>query len=327
MKNKILISVGALLCVAAAGVVEKQFELPKAKVNVRMVDEQGAPVSGVNMRFVFAQARDANAIVNVNGVTDNKGEFTAEGYTDGVFGAYITKQGYYLGGVAIPVFRDVDALNHWKPWDATYEAVLRKVENPIPMYVRKVSAEIPAANQPCGFDLMEADWVAPYGHGKTADFVITLTNRRLDSFLDYDVSATVSFTNRLDGLQETVLPKAYATSGFKWQRQAPDSGYQASFPARASWYPQGSGKLPVRTFKDDQAYFFRVRTAESNGQIVSALYGKISGGIILEPRETKLCKIIFLYYLNPTPLDRNMEFDLTKNLFTKLKDAEKPRDP
>lgn len=294
-----------------------------------MIDEEdNHPISGVSVKMWFKDRLEHKDVI-LRGETDSNGVFAGQGRigADGMLGLYITKSGYYLGGAPVPIFREVDSLNHWQPWGATYEAVLRKIENPIAMYARKVSAEIPMAGQPCGFDLMIADWVAPYGRGKTADFVVTLTNRRLDSWFDYDVSATVSFSNRLDGLQETSLPKAFALSAFKWPRQAPESGYQQSFFARSSWFPQGSGKLPIRTFKDGQAYFFRVRTAESNGQIVSALYGKIDGGIILEPREAKLCKIWFLYYLNPTPLDRNMEFDLTKNLFANLKDEERPRDP
>ncbi len=36
---------------------------------------------------------------------------------------------------------------------------------------------------------------------------------------------------------------------------------------------------------------------------------------------------VFSYYLNPTPLDRNMEFDLKQNLFKSQKFTEQPRKP
>lgn len=318
---------GALFCVAAVDVVKNRFELPSAKVTIKVVDESNATLAGAKVSLGFRDRLSKEDTI-FRGETNAAGLLMAEGgcAVDGLSNQ-VTKAGYYDGWVDIPIFRDVDALNRWQPWNGTYTTVLRKIENPIAMYARKVSAEIPMANQPCGFDLMEADWVTPYGHGKTADLVVILTGRRLDSWLDYDVSATVGFSNRLDGLQEIILPHTYSTSGFKWPRQAPESGYQAPFSARASWFPQGSGKQPIRTFKDDQAYFFRVRTAESNGQIVSALYGKISGGIILEPREAKLCKIVFQYYLNPTSLDRNMEWDPKRNLLKGLNYEETPRDP
>ena len=38
-------------------------------------------------------------------------------------------------------------------------------------------------------------------------------------------------------------------------------------------------------------------------------------------------RIVLNYCLNPTPLDRNMEFDLKQNLFKNLKFDERPRNP
>jgi hypothetical protein len=42
----------------------------------------------------------------------------------------------------------------------------------------------------------------------------------------------------------------------------------------------------------------------------------------------KIIKFLMMdYYYNPTPNDRNLEFDMTKNLFQNLKDDEKPLAP
>jgi hypothetical protein len=38
-------------------------------------------------------------------------------------------------------------------------------------------------------------------------------------------------------------------------------------------------------------------------------------------------KVLFTYYLNPTPNDRNMEFDPKQNLFKDLKPMEEVKDP
>jgi hypothetical protein len=70
-----------------------------------------------------------------------------------------------------------------------------------------------------------------------------------------------------------------------------------------------------------------VRTVEQNGQIASALYGKIIGGIGIDPRKVKVCGIGFTYYLNPTPNDRNMEYDVGKDLFKHLGEFDAPRAP
>jgi hypothetical protein len=59
-------------------------------------------------------------------------------------------------------------------------------------------------------------------------------------------------------------------------------------------------------------YYFRVRTAlDPNGDVKSALYGKIYGDFMQ-----------FTYYLNPTPNSRNIEFDPNQNLLGGLQSFE-----
>jgi hypothetical protein len=304
---------------------------PQAKVTVRVIGEDEQPIPGVTASFVFGGQYDYNhTLLEVKGETDASGLFTAQGYTYGQFGHNLSKDGYYMGSTPIPIFRDAKD-GHWQPWGATNTAILRKIEKPVPVYAKKVrgEADIPAVGKPCGYDLEAGDWVAPHGRGKIADFIITLTNRHYESRSVFDVGATITFSNPLDGIQETQLPKEYATSEFKWPRQAPENGYQSSFAARGAQFPDG-GPKPIRTFNGDgtgQAYFFRVRTVEQDGKIVSALYGKIDSGIVLDPIGSKFCGIFFTYYLNPTSLDRSMEFDLKRNLFTNLPNLELPRLP
>jgi hypothetical protein len=76
-----------------------------------------------------------------------------------------------------------------------------------------------------------------------------------------------------------------------------------------------------------EGYFFRVRTVEQDGKIVSARYGKIRGGIEVDPRWSSTCSVTLTYYFNPTPNDRNLEWDMKKNLFGGLTDMETPREP
>lgn len=302
---------------------------PQVNVTVRVVGEDKNPIAGVTASFVFDEQYKYNAIVPLNGNTDATGLITAQGYSAfGRFGANLKKDGYYLSGVACPVFRDAKD-GQWQPWGTTNTTILRKIENPVPVYAKKVRADIPAVGKSCGYDLEAGDWMAPYGRGQTADFIITLTNREYESRSVFDVGATITFSNPLDGIQEAHLPKEYATSLFRWPRQAPDAGYQSLLTARSAQFPEG-GRKPIRTFNaggTDQAYFFRVRTVEQNGKIVSVLYGKIDSGIAVDPIDSKTCGIFFTYYLNPVPLDRNMEFDLKRNLFANLPDDEQPRLP
>jgi hypothetical protein len=192
------------------------------------------------------------------------------------------------------------------------------------MYVRRFRRlEIPAVDRPCGFDLETSDWVAPWGKGKVADFIMTLT-RRYENRDDFEVNVTLSFSNPLDGIQEANLPAQFRGSEFIWPRQAPETGFNPKYSARFGVKP---GHDYYGSAFEEDAYFFRVRTQERNGQIVSALYGKIKGGIRLEGRETGTCIVAFTYYLNPTLLDRNVEWDTKRNLLTGLSHEETPRHP
>ena len=85
-----------------------------------------------------------------------------------------------------------------------------------------------------------------------------------------------------------------------------------------------SGVLP----KEDQNYFFKVRTKkDEKGNIVSALYGKIYGGVNYGIFRCPTAFLYFTYYLNPNPNSLNMEFDPKKNLFKNLKPLEQVTAP
>ena len=221
-----------------------------------------------------------------------------------------------------------ETLNRWRPWNETYTAILRPVGKPVALYARRVDMQIPAFDQPCGFDLETGDWVAPYGKGMTKDLIFTV-HQEWHGTSDYDVQGELTFKNPLDGLLEVSKPEIAKNSVFRWERQAPENGYESKQQLRNAWFPEGSGKKPIRSFKSQDVwdgYFFRVRTVEQDGKIVSAHYGKIRGGIAIYPHDPK-SKIVFTYYFNPTSFDRNLEWDPKQNLFGGLSWEESPREP
>lgn len=314
----------------AKGSLPDDWTLPVARVTARVLDEQGNPLSGAMVSLSFSEPRSGSSTVKKLGLTDTNGEFSGEGYSDGVLGTLCTKDGYYLGMVPIPVFKNaVD--KRWQPWNATYTTVLRKIEKPIPMYARIAVVNVPVQAKPCGYDLKEGDWVAPWGRGLIADFVFTAeslyTNRN-----SYTASMKLTFSNTLDGIQPANLPSDYAHSDFIWHRKAPETGYNSGYEQQKRT-PKMHYLIPsipgVHRTEDiqNQKFYFRVRTVEEDGKIASALYGKLAAGFeMLIPNDKEL-KIVLIYYLNPKPLDRNMEFDLKQNLFKNLKFEEQPRRP
>ena len=135
----------------------------------------------------------------------------------------------------------------------------------------------------------------------------------------YDVTLNIAFSNDGDGLQP-----AYAEqkgSALVISREAPQTGYQAHLEKRA-FREEGQNGHP--DIHGNAGYFFRVRTKkDENGLIINALYGKIQGDVEVDRHG----QIRFTYYLNPTPNDRNLEFDPARNLFTNLPVAEQVREP
>jgi len=55
---------------------------------------------------------------------------------------------------------------------------------------------------------------------------------------------------------------------------------------------------------------------DEKGNIISASYGKIYGPIEYGELDNDRGGVRFIYYLNPTDSDRNIEFDPSRNLVT-----------
>ena len=65
---------------------------------------------------------------------------------------------------------------------------------------------------------------------------------------------------------------------------------------------------------------------DDKGNLVQANYGKIYGPVEFGTIGPKTV-LKMNYYFNPTPNDRNMEFDPSNNLFKNLKSSEEVRQP
>lgn len=312
----------AFLSLFPGWVFAAQHEYPKARITARVLDEDGNPIPNANIRFVFCTPTDAGAIVPVEGVTDYSGMFTGEGYCNGSYSVTIKKRGYYESGLGAPKLTDIKD-GHWIPWDTTANVVLRAVRKPVPMYAKTSWLEIPATDEACGYDLSAGDWVSPHGKGRIADFVFTL-HREEDAAGSVRATVKLGFSGVDDGIQEVVLPEVWRYSAFKWPRQAPEDDYRPSLETSFVREPRvgssGSAKL-------DDAYFFRIRVVKQNGSVVSGLFGKITSGFLLGLSHTKTAKVKLSYLMNPTSLDRNMEWDTVHNLISGVGSLETPREP
>jgi hypothetical protein len=268
------------------------------KATIKVVDESGSPFFGALATIGYY----TNSVSTVtDGITDTNGIFmlthTAHSeYADISFEA--KKDGYYSIWQQVNLQAPYDEAK----WNPTKILVLKKIGQPIAMYAKKyaMALKLPEYNKQIGYDLMMGDWVGPYGKGINSD--IFFAENHADEKSGYTFS--IVFPKEGDGIQEFILPDGEIGSGLRSPHEAPVDGYQSK-------HEQTQMPDPNRI------YLFRVRTVKDHeGNIVSAHYGKIYGDFMQ-----------FTYYLNPTPNDRNIEFDPKQNLLSGLQSFEQVSAP
>ena len=274
----------------------------KAMMTFCVLDNEGIPVSGANIETGFDDPAPGQSIYNQK--TDTNGFCVVTGNTRGGMWFKITKpdfyqtEGNFYFRIKAPPYV-VDG--KWNPWNSTNTVILKRIKNPVPMYVKEVNLGIPEYQKPLGFDLEKGDWVAPHGKGVRSDIIFHAESDNPGDAFNYKYSLTVTFPNEKDGIQTFTSPEGYS-SQLKSAEQAPAAGYD---PKWVQTRHRTTDKIIEWNCDTNRKYYFRVRTVlDKDGNIVSALYGKIYGDFLN-----------FTYYLNPTPNDRNIEFDPEKNLF------------
>lgn len=289
----------------------------QAKITFRVLDDEGRPVQNAETQAGFNYNPEKQGVIK--GVTDTNGLCAIEGITHMDMWYSVEKNGYYrtdgkylFGEVDPPVVN-----NRWQPWNPTNTVVLKRIKNPVPMYVKKVEAVIPVLNQPIGFDLEKGDWVPPYGKGAQADMLFFATGK-FDSNLERNSFLEITFPNQKDGVKTfeiPVDPESNDRSMFASPYFASESGYATNWIYERKITPTREGRINPSP-RENMNFFFRTQTVlNENGKIISAKYGKIYGDIVCDFADEKNMGIYFTYYLNPTSNDRNVEFDPAKNLF------------
>ena len=320
-KISLLIMLGSCLMV--------QAQDPEVKIEVLITDEAGQAISNAAVNVWFSKLKTNNPFDGQDdfaskGISDEKGVFIASSTTLGTCGVKVEKNGYYLGRAKLNLNKQKDG--KWIPWHQIIELKMRKMESPIPMYARRIERlVIPIADAPVGYDLKTGDWVSPYGKGVKSDLTFAL-QRELRSRFDFNWQLSVKFSGESNGFQGIPPSDEFPQSELRFPKTAPADSYVISnlFMAVKSTMDNEWKTNSVSATN----FFFRVRSKyDENQQLTSALYGKLLGPIIVNIQGTKTAKLYFTYYLNPTPLDRNMEFDLEKNLFKNLNMEEQPRKP
>lgn len=319
-----------------------------AKLTVLVIDDvTKEPIPDVDIRYQFFmdngwKAWTESAMPNVEiRTTDENGVCKVKGSTNTGHVSINTMkipEGYYptWGGF---VSRSADTFGNWLPDDSVITMKLQRVEHPIPMFVKQVwrmAGKTPHIGSWDGkygeakYDLMKGDFLPPEGKGEYADLtfklrvvntwggMLSVSAREVEM---YEMELEIEFPNDGDGLR--LVSKEDKGTGIKI-RSAETKGYARTttrqFGNRIKSYDNRGWIIhePYDDIDKMRCYTFRIRTKyNEKGEIIDGYYGKIYGDFDFEASGKRgLSSMRFLYYLNPTPLDTNLEWDMKTNLYT-----------
>ena len=331
-KNALLVGVCAVGGLAQAFV---------AKVGVLVVDDgTGKPLRDITVTGYFSVnngwgAWKGTPLPNKDtAVTDINGRCRVWGRTNcGVVECRVqaVPSGYYVPARGWGHrFKGRNLFGLWQPDNLVATIRLQRVERPIPLLVKSLTGAnreghaddlFPRGEDTLRYDLLAGDWLPPVGTGQVADVTFTRNPRedlgegvngadvRGRSYRD---SMTVEFPGPDNGLVEI-----HSTPDVRLKiRTAPEGGYR---PDYRCWYKVDRQLQNKSSYDRNRCFCFRIRTRrDEEGKIVEAFYGKIYGDIDFVyqvEHELKVASVCMEYYLNPTPLDRNLEWDRKTNLF------------
>ena len=271
---------------------------------------------------------DSNGFCSLSGSSDRKDVSAAVWSADGYYTIESIPNCIPKGSVKIPCNQSsksiLGGLFAVKP---VVTMQVDKVRSPIPLKVKV--AELPFGKTfkakplplcaPISYDLMIGDWLPPYGEGRVSDidFIMNRTSLgqepyeypsgiKTNEFYRYDVKA------KFVGLKNGVIEKITTNKPGVKLRIAPDDGYTFEY---VCWRGRISRTEYKNNYDPNRCFYFRIRTeTNENGKVQKAYYGKIYGDFKLCQTDEGITDIAFLYYLNPTPNDRNLEWDMKNNL-------------
>ena len=251
------------------------------KFILRVIDQDGRPVSGAKISGGFQTGGNLNDNVPIRGVTDANGEYMVNGKSVGMVRCGISKDGYYSSDLLekYPNSRCEKPVENgkWQPFGDVRDVVLKAIRNPgrnstFPESLR--SCRIPEFGKWIGFDFECGAWVAPYGKGLNSDVLLKFTAMERGMH-DYKFVMDVSFTN--NPYAGAYLMKKDKSSELTTVYVADSNAiYRTAFSYISEQTP---GKDRHWDFLDSDSYLvFRTRTrVDKDNNLVGAHYGKILG--------------------------------------------------
>lgn len=326
MKNIGRSLVCALLCAAALPCRADRVDL-----RALVLDETTrTPLVGVKLEARFYRLNGfgiwkGEAAPEVQKVQpDRDGRCRAVGRTNAGEVEWIVEDvpsGYYKPRFVPQVpFTGKDIFGRWQPSGIVTTVLVARVGRPVPLALKAVGKDIawsPARHDDfaagrgrVAYDFVRGDWLPPEGRGEVADVVFTRGPVERTGKRGWRATAEMRFQGEGNG----IVAMKTAPGSVPLIRAAPEEGY-APMLAFEKRKPEEGELKEVAPAGD---YCFRIRTRrDAQGRLVGGCYGKIYGGIRIEGANSPaspdgympMGQVRLQYYLNPKPLDRNLEWN------------------
>ena len=259
-------------------------------------------------------------------------------------------RGYYPNSFRVRqmfTLKPILPLMHWRPTDIVITATLYRIERPMPLFVKKAFGKFDVDWKMVGdagtnivlrYDFLAGDWLPPVGKGIVADMTVrakmtTSWHVRKWQVIDgservrkrqfYEMMTEFEFDGEGNGVVRKIAP----SNAGVFIRTADVEGYARAFSKSAGRRKKIVGpNVYGENYSDvnaDACHVFRIRSKfDEQGNLKEAYYGKVYGDFQLRGTWKDGCDgVSFLYYLNPTPNDRNLEWDTKNNLCQKPGDV------
>ncbi len=283
----------------------------EARVEFKVVDDLGLPVSGATIN-VFFDMVDRGMGRRIIGDTDTNGVYVAEAKTMGVLEIKVSREGYYSSTDRIS-FIDMGREHEvkdgrWQPWGMQKEIVLKPCRNRVALHNSWKICDFPSTNVWFGYDFEKNDFVEPFGKGDASDIKLMFEWDGKNPGKQPSTALHVAFDGQFGGGYyagkhcQSLFPYVYsANTNDMFATKTIDYSH------RFEGVPGRGGKWIDNEFDESKSLIVRTRCkVDEEGNIVMANYANITKMEFSAGWEGKGVFTI-QYFFNPTPNDPNLE--------------------
>ena len=275
----------------------------EADIGITVVDINGKPVAGACARFKFYTTLEDYYFIESK--TDAAGRATVKGKTRGEVVVGVGKDDFYFTIQKLEyrkiAWDEAVSSRKWSKETVENKVVLKPVLSPLRMPVHSASfKKPPVTGEPMPYDILAADWCAPYGKGKIKDIEINFFKENTTNYVAY-TGMRMLFPNCVDGLYAA---KADEWCNYRYQYCAETNAIYSKCFEMGECHVHSQDAL-VQSGHDQSIYHVvRFRTMTNKvGRIVSARYGLIFGGLDYSGGLSMGVQV------NPNENDTNLESD------------------